>query len=305
MYSVLARLGNGKRKGQGHGDSPHRSSDCLYWSASGGLWKTTNGGESWMDIGHALESTAFGAIAIDPNIRKRSMQDQVRPLQRLTGLHGVDMDCINPLMADQPGIRSMLLVNLQSLRMSWSVRLILISSLLLLSNGPINMGGSLANEGIWKSSDAGNSWKKTLDLQDAYDIVLHPTNPNTVYVCIGGMQATSGIYISADQGETWYISNYGLPEPEVISRLQMDISQSDPDIMYTVLYLTADTIPYGENTVAYKSLNGGDSWLKTANYDILGGYTGGYWYDQGWYDLCIAIDPLNSNHVFNRKCGIA
>ena len=36
-------------------------------AASGGLWKTTDGGEIWLDIGHDLESITFGAIAVDPN----------------------------------------------------------------------------------------------------------------------------------------------------------------------------------------------------------------------------------------------
>jgi len=34
-------------------------------AACGGLWKTTDGGNSWIDIGHDLESLTFGAIAID------------------------------------------------------------------------------------------------------------------------------------------------------------------------------------------------------------------------------------------------
>ena len=36
-------------------------------TAQGGIWKTTDGGENWQDIGYGLESLAFGAIAIDPD----------------------------------------------------------------------------------------------------------------------------------------------------------------------------------------------------------------------------------------------
>ena len=41
--------------------------DIVYiGSASGGLWKTVDGGQNWLDIGHNFESMTFGAIAIDP-----------------------------------------------------------------------------------------------------------------------------------------------------------------------------------------------------------------------------------------------
>ena len=49
---------------------------------------------------------------------------------------------------------------------------------------------------------------------------------------------------------------------------------------------------------AYKSVNGGQIWAQISAGTNLGGFDGSGWYDQGFYDLCIAIDPENPDLVY-------
>jgi len=263
-------------------------------AASGGLWKTTDGGETWLDIGHDIESLAFGAIAIDPNNPEIVYAGSGESVQGTNwhifggyGLYksmdeGETWDTINAF-GDHTFFTDIAVSSFDSA--------ILFASL---ASGSLNLGNFLPNEGVWKSTDAGNSWVKTLDLPFAFDITLHPADPDIVYACIGGLLTGSGIYVSTDQGVTWNESNTGLPAQESIDRLHMDISQSDPDILYAVISLWINNEGV---TQAYKSLNGGSSWTHISAGTPLGGYWYG-WYDQGWYDLCIAVDPVDSDHVF-------
>lgn len=270
-------------------------------AASGGIWKTSDGGLNWSDIGRDLVSLNFGAIAIDPNnpevvyagsgeciyltetiffpgkgIFKTS--DGGKSWTQLT--NGIGTVTFFSDLAVSPHNSSLLIGALAS--------------------GGSYSGDSLPNEGIWKSEDAGLTWIRTLDVRDAFDILFHPVDPNVVYAAIGGGNTFSGFYISRDQGGTWEKSNSGLQPAESIDRIQIDIARSNPDILYAVTYEMYSTFHLGYNpdsTRAYKSVNGGISWTQLSGGTNLGGYDGVGWYDQGYYDLCLAVDPSDPDHV--------
>jgi len=266
-------------------------------TASGGLWKTIDGGENWMDIGVDLPSLTYGAIAIDPNnpevIYAGGGEARAGISFTKYGGRGLFKSTNGGSTWDTINAFGEYTVFTDIVVSTFDSDLVFAS----LASGPFNLGAPLPNEGIWKSSDAGENWGKKLDLPSVFDVMLHPTDPNIVYACIGGMEPTSGFYISTDQGETWNPANNGLPAPGIIRRMQMDISPSNPDVIYAVVHMSADTLGPEERTRAYKTSNGGSNWIHISPDTPLGGYGNG-WYDQGWYDLCIAIDPLNSDHVF-------
>jgi photosystem II stability/assembly factor-like uncharacterized protein len=93
---------------------------------------------------------------------------------------------------------------------------------------------------------------------------------------------------------TWNLSNTGLPQFSNIKRIQISQSNLLPDVIYAVIYQEAGAFP----TVAYKSTNGGDSWFQISAGTQLGGNYGSGWVDQGWYDLCISVNPADPDHVF-------
>jgi len=264
--------------------------------AYGGIWKTTNGGESWIDVGdYNMDVLTFGSIAIDPNnpdiiyagtgeVRAFSESKQYgKGLFKSTDA-GVSWTKATVDLGDITFFGD-LVVSPHNSNILYAA----------LGGGCLLLNQNQPNEGLWKSTDAGAYWIKTKDVQDAYDIVVHPIDPNIVYAATGGWFTTSGFYISTDAGDTWtHQSNNGLQSPTTIGRMQIDIAKSSPNILYAVIY---DGM--GNTPKAYKTTNSGENWSQISQGVMLSGYwaSGNEWYDQGNYDLCIAVNPSDPDHV--------
>ena len=261
--------------------------------AAGGIWKTTDGGQSWNDIANSLPSVTYGAITIDPN----------NPNIIYAGGGEVVFGNPAPYYYEGAGVYKSMdggMTWAQNINGFGSVTFfgdIEVSpqnpNLIFAALGSGNyFRGNMSNEGIWRSTDAGATWNRTLNVADAYDIIVHPTDPNIVYAATGGGVTTAGFYRSTDSGLTWLQSNSGLPASSTVGRIQVSLSNSFPSIIYAIIY-------QGTNTpVAYKSTNSGDFWFQISAGTQLGGNYGSGWVDQGDYDLCIAVNPSNENHVF-------
>ncbi len=267
-------------------------------AAGGGIWKTIDGGENWLDIGHDLESLSFGAIAIDP-ANPETIYAGTGEAVFLAGF--IHFSGVGLYKSMDGGANWQLITNgfgsqthFSDLEVSPHNSNIVIATM---ASGCFYLGTGLSNEGVWKSTDGGNNWDKILDVIDAYDILFHPTDPNIVYSAVGGVNDNAGFYISTDEGNTWNQSNNGLQSPNTISRMHIDIAQSDPDILYAVTHEPSSGNPFYGTTRAYKSEYGGISWNPISEGVPLGGNYGSGWADQGFYDLCIAVNPLNPNHV--------
>jgi photosystem II stability/assembly factor-like uncharacterized protein len=266
-------------------------------AACGGIWKTKDGGTSWMDIGSDMESLSYGAIAIDP-----AHPDVVYAGSGETNVLGwfVHFDGRGLFKSTDGGTNWMKITDgfgdftsFSDIAVSPYNSDIVLSAL---ASGSFFTGHPRPNEGIWKSTDAGNTWTRTLDEIDAWDILFHPVNPRIVYAAVGGMQADAGFYISNDEGDTWVRSSNGLPDPLEIGRMQIDISKSDPTVIYALIYKVLNYSTGFGITTAYKSVDAGSTWVQISAGIPLG--ADNFSYDQGSYDLCIAVDPTNKDHVF-------
>jgi len=112
--------------------------------------------------------------------------------------------------------------------------------------------------GVWKTTDAGNSWTaKGDDLPNMgiSHIVIDPNNPNTVYIATGdadGYQNTSlGVFKSTNGGDTWNTTglNFTIFTSTIISKLLID-----PNNTTTIFATTRNHIK--------KSINGGNTWVN-------------------------------------------
>ena len=116
---------------------------------------------------------------------------------------------------------------------------------------------------LWKTTNAGTTWKPVFDDQGSYSIgcvALDPSNPETVWVGtgenVGGRHAGygDGIYKSTDGGGSW--KNVGLKESERIGSIAIDPRDSN------VVYVAAQGPLWsagGERGV-YKTTDGGETW---------------------------------------------
>ena len=124
-------------------------------------------------------------------------------------------------------------------------------------------------DGVYKSTDAGKSWKKIgLELtQHISRISIHPKNPDIVFVAaqgaLYGSSQERGIYRSQDGGKTWNKVLY-VDEKTGCAELSMDMN--NPLVLYAAMWehgrLPWKVISGGPGSGLYKSTDGGTTWDK-------------------------------------------
>ena len=255
-------------------------------AAAGGIWKTTNGGASWQDAGGSLASLTFGAIAIDPsnsNIVYAGAGESIRYFNTTTySGKGIYKSTNGGSTWTQitSGLGST--THFGAVRVSPTS-----SSTVFAALGSGNYHASTpGNEGLWRSTDAGTTWTRTLNADDGFDVLPHPSTANRVYGATGGAVSTAGFYRSTNNGAGWTQVTTGLPASTSIHRMQLALSTGTPATLYALIY----TEPSGVGTVSlYRSTNDGTNWSSVGS-----SYTTG----QGWYDLMVAVNPTDVNEVY-------
>ena len=185
-------------------------------AATGGVWKTTNGGTTLQPIFDDQGSGSVGALAIAPS---------------------------NP-------------------KVIW------------VGTGEANARNSSSyGDGIYKSEDGGESWKHAglKDSRHIARIVVHPSNPDIVYVAalghVWGPNPMRGLYKTVDGGETW---SQSLALNHDTGCVDLRLHPGDPEVVYAAAYEVRrdgfDTndpaVKYGEKAGLYRSTDGGESWAK-------------------------------------------
>ena len=247
-----------------------RSQPCTFYfgGTGGGLFKTENCGETWNPIADGQISTgSIGSIdvsEVDPNIvyvgtGSAAIRSNViigRGAYKSTDA-GRTWQFIGLKDAGQIGS---MVIHPKDPQTVWAAAL----------GSPF---GPNEERGVYKTTDGGKSWKKTLFVNNetgARVVAVNLSNPNEVYagmyrgfrkgwdIISGGSSKEGGIYKSMDGGETWKKLETGLPAP-LIGKIDIDIARSQPNIVYAMVEAP------GEQGGLYRSDDSGGTWQLVNN----------------------------------------
>lgn len=245
-------------------------------SASGGLWKSTNGGTSWttntdnLDVMPSLGVTDIAFHPSNSNLMYIATGDA-----NAGNTHSVGV--LKSTNAGDTWVTTGL---------SWNTnQFFRISRLLINPNNPNIMFAS-TNGGVYKTTNAGNDWTQVLN-GNFRDMEFKPNSPSTIYV------SGSKFYKSTDNGENWTETDLGLAN---IRRIEMAVTKDSANYIYIVIGSTSNNL-----LGIYYSNDSGDSFTQLAGstpnylgYNKDGSGTGG----QAGYDLCIEANPNDYKEVW-------
>ncbi len=272
-------------------DAVESNSNIIYvGSASGGVWKSVNGGTTWDPIFDDQASLSIGALKINQN----------NPAEIWVGTgEGNPRNSHNSgkgIFKSIDGGKTWMHLGLEKTK--------LIHRIIINENNPDEvivgaMGsawGTSPDRGVFKTTDGGKSWKKILYVNDqtgVADMVQDPTNPNKIIAAMWEFGRTpwdfnsggegSGLYTTYDGGENWkrMTTEEGMPKG-ILGRIGLAIAPSNPDLIYAL-------IEAKENGL-YKSTDGGDNWSLVSTENIG---------NRPFYYAEIYVDPSNENRIFN------
>ncbi len=268
-------------------------STWLIGSASGGIWKTTNGGETWENKTANLPNLGFNTLAHSPaneNIVYAGTGEHFTNDLDGTGMFKsadggdswvqiaspedyVDFRNVSRIVVDPEDPNVVIATTRNSV---WAR-----------TTGHDGFLDSDLQAAIYKSTDGGMTWERKLSsTEDRYDhIVADPTDFNTLYVAINGIKVVKSI----DGGETWADASAGLARG---GRAEIGISPVNPQR----LWLSTQGNLTGTGSDLYVSSNGADSWELVSAPDGVGNVH--FLAGQGWYDNTVAAHPHNEDIIY-------
>lgn len=247
---------------------PTDANSIFVGSPSGGLWETNDGGNTWESHTDDLPTLGVSAILVNYN--------------------NPDLILIGTGDRDAGDAAGMGIFKSDDGGTTW------VQSSTGMGNRTVgrliqhpadaNVVFAASNGGILKSEDFGESWVNKRN-GDFKDIVFRTDNPSILFATASG-----NFYRSDDNGETWNEVSNGLPGG---ARGVIGVTPAQPDYVYFLLTSSA------EFKGLYRSTDGGFNFtLMSDSPNIMSwgceGGSGG----QAWYDLDIAVDPLDEDILY-------
>ncbi len=292
--------------------------------ATGGLWKTEDGGETWRSLFDKEATLSIGNIALAPSNNN---------------ILYVGTGEANIFRASLPGIGMYKSVNGgKSFRHIGLENTGTIARVVVHPKNPDKVYvAASGNEwsynkdrGVYMTNDGGKTWKKVLNESEksgCIDLVMDPSDPNILYASMWNRirrrwsdpmpEDGDHIYKTTDGGMTWKIIDKGLPDTKLTGRIGLAVSHSNPNVVYAFVDdhnkkrdpNPGETDSYERQVqkvviggAIYRSNDKGEHWEKMGEvHDFFKPFSGTY----GWVFSQVRVNPKNENEVYALGVNIA
>jgi photosystem II stability/assembly factor-like uncharacterized protein len=256
-------------------------------SASGGLWKTVNGGVTWKPIFERQGTISIGDIALAPGnpdvVWVGTGESNVR--NSVSFGDGVYKSTDGGKNWQHMGLKD-----------SEHISAIVINP----QNPDIVYVGALGHafapneqRGVFMTTDGGKTWARTLYIDREHgvsDLEIDPTNPNILYAGMWSFERKpwthrsgsekGGLFKSIDGGRTWNKVTNGLPK--LLGRIGVRVAPSNPQVVYAIVESKEGTL--------YRSDDRGETFKQVSKQTSI--------VSRGFYYTRVRVDPTNENHIY-------
>ena len=237
-------------------------------AAGGGVWRTSDGGNTWTPLTDNLPTLSSGALAFAPN--------DPNVIYYGTGeLNYCDWSCLpgEGLFKSTDGGATWTQIATASEVGEY------IDQIWVRPDNP-DVIFIASDIGLVRSTDGGNTWSLVITTNNVNSIAVRSDNP---YVMFAGVYG-AGVYKSTDGGSTW--SQITSLPTSGIRRVEVAISPSNPDVVYASF---SDI--YWNLRGLYKSTDGGATWTQLSG---APNYLSSY----GDYGHVVSVHPTGPDTVF-------
>jgi photosystem II stability/assembly factor-like uncharacterized protein len=300
LFSSLRWRSIGPNRGgrsQAVAGSDARPLEYYFGATGGGLWKTTDGGQTWRAVSDkSLKTSSVGAVAVAP-----SNPDIVYIGMGETELRG------NIIQGDgvyksADGGKTWTHVGLDRTQAIARIRVHPSNPDIVYVAALGNPYGPNADRGVFRSRDGGTTWDRVLfrdDKSGAVDLAMDPKNPDVLYAGLWEVFRTphslssggsgSGLFKSSDGGSHWIelTKNFGLPAP-VWGKTGISVSGADSNRVYAIIEAKDGGVFLSEDAGAHWRLVNDDRRLR----------------QRAFYYSRIYADPQAKDTVYILNTGI-
>jgi len=265
-----------------------------FGAVAGGVWKSTDGGVSWVPVFDREPVSSIGSIAVAPS------DSNVIYV-------GTGEACIRGNISFGDGVYKSIdagqtwqHVGLDDTRHIGKVIVDPRNPNVVFVAALGHAYGPNSERGVFRSTDGGKTWQKVLykdDKTGAIDLAFDPGNAHIIYAALWQVVRTpwslesggpgSGIYKSVDGGTTWTeLRGHGLPEG-IWGRVGIDVS-ADAEHVYALIEAKEGGI--------YRSDDAGKSWQRVNSDDRFR--------QRAWYFTHLIADPKSPETVYVLNTGM-
>jgi photosystem II stability/assembly factor-like uncharacterized protein len=274
---------------------PHQPNVFYIAAVNGGVWKTTDFGNTWNPIFDDQPTGSVGALAVapsDPNIIYVGSGE---------GLQRPDLATGDGIYKSTDAGKTWTHLGLRDAQQITSILVDPKDSNRVYVAAEGHPYGPNTERGVFRSTDGGQSFQKILYKDEntgAADLAFDPTNPRTIYAALWAARvapwevrsgasiymAGSGLFKSTDGGDTWKPLTKGLPgASEGLGRIGIAVTPSEPKRIYATAEAT-------KGAGVYRSDDAGESWQQVNTDHRIGG--------RGPGAMGIAVAPDNPDVVY-------